>query len=1125
MPPLSVLSPTPTESVRRSLRTPFLRILSPCLWLLLIVLVGCHESGQEEPPLFKVLSAEQTGIQFVNQLTPSPDLNIFKYMYFYNGGGVGAGDFNNDGLVDVVFTANQGPNKLYINRGQMRFEDVTAQTGFVSPLDGWSTGVSVVDINQDGLLDIYISQVGDFLKLKGRNLLFVCQGIENGLPVYKEQAADYGLNLVGFGTQAVFFDYDLDGDLDFFQLNHSVHDNGTFGRRQLFENTQHPLAGDRMFRNDNGRFVEVTTQAGIGSTALGYGLGVLAADLTLSGYPDLYVGNDFHENDYLYINQKNGRFRDEIEERIRHTSRFSMGVDAADLNNDGFPEIVSLDMLPYDREILKRSEGEDAYYNFDYKLKQGYNYQFARNNLQLNNQDGTFSEIGLFANVHATDWSWAVLLADLDNNGQKDMVISNGINKRMNDTDYINFVSNDEIQAKINRNEFDESDISLVDLLPEVKLPNQFFLNTPSMQFQNVTERVTGNLPSYSNGMIYADLDNDGDLDLVTNNINEAPFVYENLSNQLYPTHKSLTVTLKGPERNRSALGSKVIAFLPNQEVLIQEKWAVRGFQSSADTPLLLGLGERPQPDSLVVVWPDHTYERISYDSTQQAPLRLTYRAGLPKFDYQWLRKSRATPAFTDITEEAGLLVKHVENTFNEFDRESLIPHKTSTEGPALAVADINHDGLDDLFLGSSKWEKSRVFLQQPNGKFIEKKQPLLLADSTYEEVDAQWADLNGDGHLDLMVATGGNEFTGNSPWLWPRLYLNDGTGSLRPAENAFPESLRLTASCVVLFDANDDGKLDVFLGGRTLPWGYGQPADSYLLLNDGKGHFTDATTQLAPELQKVGMVKSALWGDFGRGPELVLALEWQGIVAFSKTNGVFTKRTLTDRHGWWNTLYAMDLDGDGDQDLLVGNLGLNSRYRASEEKPVRMYVHDYDANGRAEQILTYYVQNTETLFPDKREVERQLPYIKKKYVYARDFGKASLADIFGESIRDKATVWTADYFENALLLNSGTGDFTLQALPNSLQYAPYMAAHQLGQTAREGFLMVGNFHDANIQRGRYDASYGMWVRPNPATGQLEAQPLGWTGQFRKIRAIRIGGKACLLLARNNDFLKVVVTP
>jgi hypothetical protein len=589
-------------------------------------------------------------------------------------------------------------------------------SGFTTDSQTWSNGVSLVDINQDGLLDIYISVVGDYEILQGHNLLYVCQSIdESGLPKYKEQAAEYDLDLVGFGTQAAFFDYDLDGDLDMFQLNHSVHKNGTFGKRDAFKDTFHPLAGDRFFENVNGNYIEKTEEIGIESTALGYGLGLAIGDINSDGYPDLYVGDDFHEDDYLYINQQNGKFENQLSEQIRHTSRFSMGVDIADINNDGHSEIFTLDMLPYDPQVLKRSEGEDAFYNFDFKLKQGYNYQFSRNNLQLNNGNNTFSEIGLFSGVHASDWSWATLLFDFDNDGFNDIFISNGIRKRMNDMDYISYASNDEIQAKINRKEFDESDESLVNLLPEIKMPNKFYQNNSDLTFTKWRDEIDGNPDSFSSGAIYDDLDNDGDLDIVTNNINALAFVYENLTNELKPENKSVAIKLIGSEKNRDAIGAKVIIENADGTVLVKENFPVRGFQSSMQIPIMLSWSGEKMPSVVTVIWQDNTFETVAVNS-ESTTIKARYKEGLETFDYEKFKQKGKKPSleFTNIASEIGLNIKHNENRFNEFDREALIPNKISTEGPAVAVAYINNDGLEDVFMGASRKEISKLLSNSP---------------------------------------------------------------------------------------------------------------------------------------------------------------------------------------------------------------------------------------------------------------------------------------------------------------------------------------------------------------------------------------------------------------------------
>ena len=1102
-----------------------------CTFITATLLLGpsCHTPTTPHPehPIFKVLDHQSTGLNFSNTLHPTRAFNVFDYMYFYNGGGIGAGDFNNDGRIDLFFAANQGNNKLYLNTGGLHFKDVTEAAGI--PQDGgWSTGISVVDINNDGLLDIYICKVGNLHGLPVcHNQLLICQGIDkNGIPSYKDEAKEYGLDFSGFSTQAVFFDYDGDGDLDMYLLNHSIHQNGTFGPRQEKLATYNPLSGDRLFRNDgNGKFTDVTKESGIHSSVIGYGLGVTVSDIDLDGYPDIYVGNDFHENDYLYINQHNGKFRDELSDMVMHTSQFSMGVDVADVNNDGYPEILTMDMLPYDPYILKRSEGEDTWDIFNMKIGYGYNYQYTRNNLQLNRRNGHFSEIGLYAGVAATDWSWSPLWVDFDNDGLKDLFITNGIPKRLNDIDYINFISNQELQQKMRDSSLDDKDLDLINKFPEIKLPSKFFRNDGQMAFTDMKDQIDGSRATYSNGAIYADLDGDGDLDLVVNNIDESPLVYQNTSND-NKKKPYVEIILKGPPKNINALGAKLILFA-NGGIRTYEKYPVRGFLSSMETPIHIGL-DQTIIDSLLLVWPDNTWQHVRLQ-TGDSLLHISWQQGLPKFNYSVLTDHWKNPSgpVRDITASTGLLHRHKENAFHEFDREPLIPHMLSTEGPALAVGDLNQDGLDDIFIGSSKWEKSAVFLQDGSGKFIKTDQPALDKDSTYEDVDACWADVNMDGNMDLVVASGGNEFFGKDSMLTPRVYLGDGKGHLNKLPQAFPD-LYLNASCVAPFDLNGDGYPDLFIGGRSVPWEYGKIPRSYLLLNDGNGRFTDVTEKYAKELSQIGFVTSAQWFDLDKNgqKDLILTLEWGGIIAFMNHNGILTRKVLCDRKGWWNFVLPVDLNNDGHIDLIAGNLGLNSRLKASEKEPVRMYYYDFDGNGKKEQILTYYLDGRELPFANKSELERQMPVMKKNFLYAEDFAKATLNDLFSRDKLRQADTLTADYFSNAVLMNDGNLNFTLQALPWEAQLSPYKDAVIVdanGDNLPDIFL-VGNFYDNNIQMGRYDADYGT-VLLNKGNGQFSAGPLNGLaikGQVRHIRPIHIAGKEAFILVRNNDSTMIV---
>ncbi|MCX8020940.1 MAG: VCBS repeat-containing protein [Chitinophagaceae bacterium] len=1089
----------------------------PALWI--CIGLGCKKKDGQKP-FFTTLDSRQTGLTFVNELKDRKDFNMLKYMYFYNGAGVGAGDFNNDGLTDLFFASNQQRNRLYLNQGNLQFRDVT-DSARIPDDGGWSTGVSLADINNDGYLDIYICRVGNYEGLKSKNQLLMCKGVSpSGIPYYADEAAAYGLDFSGFSTHAAFLDYDLDGDLDMYLMNHSLRYNSTFQPRSSYEGTSDSLSKDILFRNDGNRFTDVSKQAGILQSVIGYGLGVAVSDVNLDGWPDIYIGNDFHENDYLYINRKDGTFSEELTQRILHTSQFSMGVDVADVNNDGLPEIFAADMLPSDPYILRRSLGEDAYNTFQVKLRFGYNYQYARNTLQLNRGNGYFSEAGLYAGVHATDWSWSTLFLDFDNDGKKDLFVSNGIPKRLNDIDYVNYVSNEEIQQKIRAEQMGEKEMAVINNFPEIKLPNCFFRNKGNLLFEEINHKIQNNSNTFSNGAAFADFDNDGDWDIVVNNIADPVLLYRNnaVENGNPP---AVEISFQGNDKNRRAVGARVVLF-SGKERMVYEKYPSKGFQSSMETPLLVSPPRNF--DSALVIWPDNTYEKINFDNRRRK-MNLLYKKGLPGFRFSSLLPANDTPfVFRNVTQNYGIRFLHHENPFVEFDREPLMPFMVSQEGPALSVGDVNHDGKEDFFIGSVKWEKSAVFIQQPDGSFQKSKQPELEADSTYEDVDACWDDFNGDGFTDLAVASGGNEYYGNSEFLMPRLYINDGTGKLTRKKEAFPD-LRITASCIIPLDINSDGKKDLFIGGRAVPFQYGAIPESFFLLNNGKAQFTDVTQQIAPDLKKAGFVTGGCTVDIDndKDTDLVLSLEWERITAFINQNGKWIRKPVSKGHGWWRFVKAFDADNDGDMDLLAGNEGLNSRLKASPEKPVRFYYFDADNNGKKEQIITYYVQDQEIPFAVKAELEKQIPSLKKKYLYAEDFANASLHQIFSKSKLRKAQLLFADEFANMIFINNGKGEFTPHPLPWLAQLTTYRTAEvtDLNNDMLPDLILGGNFYANNVQLGRYDADFGTALL-NKGNGNFEYHPLYGTtitGQIRKILPLRIGAETLFLLARNNDSL------
>ena len=1090
-------------------------------FLLLVFLTSIISCTDSKESYFELLDAEKTGLHFENTLKQTTDFSFFDYMYFYNGGGVAAGDFNNDGLVDLFFTSNMGENKLFLNQGDFKFKDVSKKAGITG--EGyWSTGASVVDINQDGMLDIYVNVVGDHEILKGSNQLFICKKIEEGIPVFEDEAIAYDLDFAGFGTQAAFADFDKDGDLDMFQLNHSIHQNGTFGKREDFEGEISNISGDRYFRNDEGTFVNATEESGIHSSVIGYGLGVVVGDVNNDGYPDIYVGNDFHENDYLYINQQDGTFKESLTEQMQHTSRFSMGVDMADINNDGFNDIISLDMLPYDPQILKSSLGEDAFDVYQFKKQFGYNDQFARNNLQLNNQNGTFSEIALYADVYATDWSWAPLFMDFDNNGQKDLFVSNGIPRRMNDIDYMNFMnSNEDQRKKTEMGIVDKEDLEIVERMPKIKLPNRFFSNNTDLTFEDISTQIDNSLNSYSNGAIYVDLDNDGDLDIVVNNLEDKPFIYKNKAIEEKRSGKYLQLELIGTNHNQNAIGSRVIVELKNNKILNYEYFPVKGFQSSAQDKFHIAIGDSSEVRNIQLIWPDGKTQNLNNLKYNEVH-KIKYQDGLDSFDYTLLHPSNFDYKAIELQDTVDLNAVHKENQFVEFIREPLMPHMVSSEGPALAVADINGDRKDDFFIGSAKRKKSQLWQQNEQGEFELTEQKLIEKDDTFEDVDAVFADVDNDGDQDLIIASGGNEYRGDSEYITQRLYFNDGKGNFNK-KYVFEDSY-MTASSVAVADFNGDGFQDVFFGGRAIPYGYGLAPGSKLYLNMQNGTFNLVNDDSAPFLNEMGMVTDASVADLNKDgkPDIILAIEWEAIKIMINEGDQFSLQEVGNEKGWWKHVKAADFDGDGHIDIIAGNTGENSRLKPTSDEPVNLYIKDFDDNGQTEPLLTFYLDGKEIPFANHAELLKQLPMLKKEWKYAQDFSRADLDEIFGRESLNSAQKLSANDFSSYYYKNNRDGTFKAIALPMELQISTVNAVGFIDENSKD-LLAVGNFFENNIEMGKYDAQYGTVFNIQDSSLNIKkVKNLRIDGQVRNISPIIMNGQRYMLVARNDNSVKLI---
>jgi hypothetical protein len=1105
----------------------------PGLLLPILAVLTCGVSCRSRNTLFIKTDAADTGIHFVNAINPNDSFNILDYIYYYNGGGVAAGDFNNDGLQDIYFTSNQGSNKLYINKGDFQFEDIT-QTAGVAGTGNWKTGVTLADVNGDGWLDIYVCEVGKYKSLHGHNELFINNGpaVSSGrgqAVSFTESAAAYGLNVEGFNTQATFFDYDKDGDLDMFLVNHSVHSTESYGdARERLKHSE--VSGDKLFRNDtvNGKifFTEVTQQAGIYSSALGYGLNVITGDFNNDNWDDIYVSNDFHENDYYYINNRNGTFSEINQQAFGHESRFSMGSDAADINNDGWLDLVTLDMLPADEKVVKSSAADDPIDIYEYKMSRGYHHQFSRNCLQLNVGAGKkFSDIALFAGVAATDWSWSPLLADFNNDGIKDLFITNGIVKRPNDLDYLKFISNAVMRNALQNGK--SADSIAIAQMPDGKVSNYMFQGTKTLKFIDQTTAWGFNEPCLSNGAAYADLDNDGDLDLIVNNINAPACIYKNQTNK-QPGNNYIDIQLKADAPNVFAFGAKVIV-ITNGKKQLDYITAARGFQSSSATVCHFGTGAATIIDTLQIIWPDQQVQVLTNVQTGRR-LLIQQHNDVPNSRVLMpdSTQARQRQLFINITDSIKLDYRHVENNFVDFNSQHLIPHELSTQGPKLAVADVNGDGLDDFFVGGAAGQPGRLFQQTKSGKFISTNDAVFLADAASEDVNAVFFDADGDKDADLYVVSGGNEFAVNSPSLADRLYLNDGKGNFKKSPHLpfIPES----KAAVAVADFDKDGDEDIFIGGRLVPGRYGEIPQSYLLINDGRGIFSKANEKTAPGLLHAGMVTDALWADMDHDgwKDLVLAGEWMPVTIFKNKNGTLHNATaafnLTNTTGLWTALLAIDPDNDGYPDLLAGNRGENSKLTASEQFPLLLYAGDFDQNGDMDQVLA--VQKNKRYFPftGKEELEKQLPVIiRKKYPDYKSMAAQTVEEIFGARLASLQKL-SANTL-SSIVIHNHKGTLKPAPLPEPVQWAPVFAfaAADCNGDHKTDVIAVGNFYGVTPFEGRYDAGLGnVLLKNDSAFTVLPAWQSGLmaAGDVRDIKPLRsVNKRIVFVIARNNNTL------